>query len=300
MQDDPGQRDGHGQGVRRVPPLAHDRELAGGDEQPERGDAEQGETATDPAAEADTGRRDHGETGADAEVRGPRERGEPGRPVLVAGVGDQRAPGEVRGADHHQQHRQDRDDGGPRGPRVGAAYAQVDERHTERHQHVEVELHAQRPGRSDGPEDVVVAVDVGERQVQQEVLPLAGQGRVGRRPDDQHHGVVERQQPRHPSEQQNPSGAAGPRVQGGLRHRQPEDEAGQDEEHLDEELGAEHRLVESTRPRPDRGRSGAVVLVGVEDQHGQRGQAAQPGERVRHPTAAGLRGERSCWGRSSW
>ena len=181
------------------------------------GDADDGQRPAAPSPEADAGGGEHRQAGAEPEVGGTRQRGEPRRPVVVRGLRPRgsarpgsRPPVATRATGQRRARRRAR-------PRAAAraAYAGVDQRAPTAPWHVEVELDGERPGRADRPEDVVVAVDVGERQVQQQVLPVAGQRRVGGRPDDQHDGEVERQ-PAAPS-----GGTAAPSRDGRRGRRAP-------------------------------------------------------------------------------
>ena len=168
-----------------------------------------------------------------------------------------------------------------RPPAAGASYGGVHEGDRQRHQHVEVELHGQRPGRAVGPEDVLVAVDVRERQVQHQVLPVAGQVRVGERPDDQHHRG-------RTTAAGAPFGGTAPPSRVGrparrARCARPAARARSPRARRTSPRTARCRASCGGR-RPTRARrssgAGAVVLVGVEGHHGECGEAAQPGEWV--------------------
>ncbi len=279
MQHDRRQRHADGEGVERVPPLAGHRERAGDHQGEQRTQPEGEQRPAGGAAEADAGDGEQGQAHAEAEVGGPRERGEPRRPV---GVGDAREhrPGQVDRAHDHQGGGQRRGDRQPGAAGGGTADTGVDQRHAQRDEHVEVELHRERPGRAVGPEDVLVAVDVGEGQVGHQVDPVTGEGRVGQRPHQQHEHDVERQQPRHAPVEQGAPRPAGHAALGGAGDRQPQHQPREHEEHVDEEVGAAHELV----PDPAEGPGGvgprAVVLVGVEGHDRQRREGAQPAERV--------------------
>ncbi len=150
--------------------------------------------------------------------------------------------------------------------------------------------HRDSPCRADGVEDPLAVEDLGERQVLQEITPIAGQARLAEEPDDDDGHVVGGEQPDGAVHGEAPHGNR-TTVQGGLNDWPVEQEPSDDEE-------PGHRGIERVDERVGRCPVPQKVihiaeLIDVENNHRQHSNAPLSRERCFGRQRSGAGGGRA-------